>query len=194
MELTVDQTYAKKVNCEYKIRENGNIIYKAALKRTILFPSLNKIYLYEPNGKEICILKQEDKVKFICEMVPIISMFSSICPYIYYKNGVKQGYIIEQRSGSDIMAEIQDKRYEIWQHTAKDVSIYYDNIQVAAIKKARWDRGEYKFIYEKSLEKELGIMFCLFSDFLFNVSSPYNDIWVKRFGGRKFDADWKPKY
>ncbi|WP_010076726.1 hypothetical protein [Clostridium cellulovorans] len=106
MELKIEQAKLK-YNYQYKIIEDGNIVNTAEINR-IVFWGFRKISLFDANGNQVISLRQEDKKKLILENIPIIAFFKfSRCPYIYYKDGEKQGYLRD--NNESIIGEILGK-------------------------------------------------------------------------------------
>ncbi|ADL50425.1 hypothetical protein [Clostridium cellulovorans] len=197
MELRIEKVRLKD-NYQYKIIEEDNLINTAEVNRIVYF-DFRKISLFDTDGNEVISLRQEDKKKLILENTPIISIFRfSSCPYIYYKNGENQGYL--RNNHGSVIGEILGKKFEIWSHSHKDISVYCDDVQVAAIKIKRLKKvycDEYKVIYDKDFDKELAIMTCLFSDVVWNIPSNEfdgpRDQWEKQIFGKKINSNWKPK-
>ncbi|MFD3158368.1 hypothetical protein ACFIJ5_16205 [Haloimpatiens sp. FM7330] len=201
MELIVEQLKFK-YNYEYRVYDMGIHIYTAKINRTII-PSLRKICLYETNGREICCLKQENWLKIILGMIPVINGFNfSICSYIYYKNGINEGYLSEKVTvlSEYVMGTIYGNNYEMWEHTGNNIGIYCNEKQVALIKRAsfkEYDGNQYEILYNKNFEKEIVVIFCLLADVLWATSdtTSYTLSWeyTVQLTGKKMDKTWKPE-
>lgn len=200
MELIIKQSMLQ-ANFQYKIYEKDNLIYTASVNRALL-PSLRKIFVRDINGKEICSLKQEDILKLILKQLPFISFFKfSVCPFIYYENNERAGYIRENVNGDGyVYGYIGEEYYEIWEHSGTNISIIRDLKQVAAIKKSSmkvFDGDEYRVIFNKGCDKHLVVILCLLSDVLWftsdNSSSSLSWEYNVQLTGRKIDRNWNPE-
>lgn len=177
------------------------MIFIAKSNRTFI-PNLRKIYLFELNGKEVCCLKQESWIKLILQTIPLINLFKfSVCSYIYYNHGIKEGYLREMYCGDGhVVGVINGKSYELIEHTGTYYGIYCNEKQVGYIKRnmlKELDEDKYKIIYSKSLETELAIIFCLLSDILWHTSDTniysINLEFSYQLTGRKYNKEWKPE-
>lgn len=196
MEIVVKRKRIKKIY-EYRFYNKNEIIFIGKVTGPYNF-HMKKIFLYNANGKEICVLKQEDLKRFFLMHVPIINLFDFCnCPYAYYKDGVKIGSLNELK-GVFIKGDINDDNYEICQHTGNYISIYCNNKQEGLLKRkcsATYDGELYKITINKSFNKELAVLICLLSETIWfssnNRGGPiqYNIV----YRGRKMDPNWEPE-
>ncbi|EYE87304.1 hypothetical protein Q428_14055 [Fervidicella metallireducens AeB] len=200
MELIIEQSKFK-LNYEYKVYASSELIYIAKINRNII-PSLRKIYLYESNGKEVCCLKQENWLKFILQNIPFVNFLeSSICDYVYYKNGIKEGYLREKTSGDSIViGKIKGQDYEMFGYEINNIPIYWNKKQTGVIKRKNikeLDGDQYKIIYNNSLPREVAVIFCLLSDVLWHTSDTRitSCSWEYSIplAGEKVNKDWVPE-
>jgi hypothetical protein len=200
MELIIEQEVLK-ANYEYKIYVDKELIYISKINRTIA-TTLRKIHLYDRDGNEICCLKQESWLKLILQNIPFVCLFSfAVCPYIFYRDGIRQGYLREAFDGDwVVIGEIDNDKYEIWDHTGNNMSIYCNEKQVGAITRdcfKLFDGDKYKILYNRNFDRELAIMCSLLADVLWNTSDDniYGCSWEwgMQLDGKKINKNWKPE-
>lgn len=200
MELTIKQSKFR-FNYQYKVYESSELLYTATINRTII-PFLRQANLYKLDGKKISCLKQESWIKFILGIAPIISFFSfTVCPYIYYENDIKQGYLEEKRNGSSyVFGKISGINFELYQHDSNYIAIYSNNVQVGLIKKSNlkeFDGDQYRVTYNKVIKREVVIILSLLADVLWYTSdTSINSFcyeWTKQLTEIKFDRNWTPE-
>lgn len=203
MRLIIEQDKLR-FNYKYNIYISGNLLYTATVNRTIV-PKFRKITITDLNGQQVCILKQEDKIKFILSYVPIIGWFDYFsCPYNIYISGIKQGIIKENRWGknidSSIECEIHNDKYYIHSHTGEEYSIFLNDKQEGLIAHDHWKIGDgdrYEVLYNSKLKPEFAAAICIFIDILWGTSDTsttsisYQYTWI--IGGRKKDKNWRPE-
>lgn len=200
MEFTIRQSNFK-YNYEYKIYRLNQLIYNAKINRVII-PQFRKIKLYSIENQEILCIRQKDYLKFLLGHIPIFNLFSfSICPYEFYKDNVKIGYMkMKSNTNRCIEGKVYDKQYQIWEYNGEYVFIYCNDKQVGLIKRKVskiGDGDEYKVLFNKELEQEIAINFCLLSDIIWHTSDTqiYSQKWEfsQKLKDENLNVEWVPE-
>lgn len=203
MKLIIEQKEFK-LNYEYKIFDDKGLIYRGKANRTIL-PQPRKITVDDLNNNEVCILKEENIIKFIMSFIPVLGWFKfSSCPYNLYINGVKQGFLDKvmwrKSKGPSIVGEIKGSKISIYEHSGNQYSIFKDNVQQGSIKKEHWKQGDgdrYIVLYSREFGGEMISLIGILVDVIWSTTDTsiktysYEYTWV--IGGRKKDEDWLPE-
>lgn len=203
MKLILEQEKFK-LNYEYKIFSDNGLAYVGKANRTI-FPLPRKIALNNLDNSEMCILKEENIIKFIMSFIPVLGWFKfSECPYNLYIDGVKQGFlnkvIWRKKKYPSIIGEIKGKAISIYEHTGNRYSIFKDNVQQGLIKKENWKQGDgdrYIILYNKEFGAEIMALIGILLDVIWSTtdasikSYSYEYTWV--LGERKINNEWIPK-
>ena len=198
MNLIIRQTPTK-VNYEYKLYENKNILYTAKINSTkYLIPK--KVDIYDSHDDKISYIVQEDKKKFYLSCIPFLGLnILGKCQYNYYKYGELVGFAVENfKGGSHIFSKIGADEYEVWNPKNDNICIYDNGKQVALLNRNRLGDfyGDYYTVKcNRSFSKELLILFCLIADveWFAWAYGKHDYSFSIQFGGRRFDENWTPE-
>lgn len=191
MELIIEKKQLKKYKIgthkhEFKIYSDKELIYTA--KRSRIRPiieGMTKIYLYDKYENEICCIKQEGWLKRILSNIPIIASFLfAICPYIFYKDKVIQGYLKWSKgkvNTVNAVGEINNNKYKI-HDDGRNIFIDCDGKQVAHITRGKfrpYQDGKYTLSLYEDFDKEIAIMCTIFieiafTDAYYSEDHPFN--------------------
>ncbi|CEH33425.1 hypothetical protein [Romboutsia lituseburensis] len=180
MELVIEKKQLKKYKLEtrkheFKIYSDEELIYTA--KRSRMRPiieGMTKIYLYDKYENKICFIKQEGWLQRILINIPIIGSFLfAMCPYIFYKDEVRQGYLKWQGgkvNTANAVGEINNDKYKI-HDDGRNIFIDCNGKQVAHIIRDKfmpYEDGKYKLFLDEDFDKEIAIMCTIFIDIDFS--------------------------
>lgn len=190
-----------KFNYEYKVYQGYEHVYTGKATRNIL-PWMRNIKLFDKNGNEVASLRQESKIKFFLRFIPLVNWLKvAVCPFNFYEDNNNIGFIKENINGDGyLLGNINDDKFEIWQHSGNNISIICNDKQVGLITRNASKVGDgdtYRVLINKKFNDVVAIMLTLLSDVLWNTSdtNATSMSWSYTFEltGKKLDREWKPE-
>lgn len=197
MRLLVKHTKVRK-SYEYKVYRDGEMLYKVYAQIPNIL-KLNRVLIYDINGREVLNVRQESYKKLILGCIPFICMLKfSVCPFNCYRDGGNVGYVREE---ANIIGEVDNKSFEIIEQNQKYVHIFSRGKQIGLIKRYipyDNDGDEYIVLFNSDLKSEIATLFCIMSNISFydryhQSFDPSTEI-VINLTRRKFNEDWEPEY
>lgn len=198
MELTIKQSRLKS-DYSYEIYENGRLIYKA-LGNRVTPRRLGKVILFNNDGEEVYRVEQEDYLKLLLRLVPIINLFEfSYCPFICYNSKVNEGFMIETNGTGHAYGKINNDRYEVIEISRVYAGMFCNDKQVGLIKRkisTGSNTNSYILLFNKQMTSELAIILCLLGSISWhnfdNSYSSSTEIIIKP-KTEGFDKNWLPE-
>ncbi|MBM7868546.1 hypothetical protein JOC70_000015 [Clostridium pascui] len=198
MELKITQSKLKS-NYSYEIYEGSELKYKA-LGNRVTPTRLGKVILFNNDGEEVYRVEQEDYLKLLLRLVPIINLFEfSYCPFICYNSKVNEGSIIETNGTGHAYGKINNDKYEVIEISRVYAGIFCNDKQVGLIKRkisTGSNTNSYTLLFNKQMTSELAIILYLLGSISWhNFDNSYSSPTEIIIGSKKegFDENWLPE-